>query len=169
MSLTGSRFSSESAQGPSIMEFDDEVEQSFGRPCRETNGKSERPNELTLSSSHEGHLSTAWWSSSDLLVHHCRRQPGDILCLRQGKCRTIAARWLACGCWTGTYYISGNDAYSTRFLRSHTLFGTPAGDRSPSAFSSSRRRLSTPRGWRAADLAVWPTMGVLHQTSIESF
>jgi hypothetical protein len=34
MSLTGSRFSSESAQGPSIMKFDDEVEQSFGRPYR---------------------------------------------------------------------------------------------------------------------------------------
>ena len=69
MSLTGSRFSSESAQGPSIMEFDDEVEQSFGRPYRQTNGRSERPNELTSSSSREGHLSTAWWSSSVLLLH----------------------------------------------------------------------------------------------------
>jgi hypothetical protein len=34
MSLTGSRFSSESAQGPSIMGFEDEAEQSIGRPCR---------------------------------------------------------------------------------------------------------------------------------------
>jgi hypothetical protein len=31
MSLAGSRFSSESAPGPSIMGFEDEVEQSFGR------------------------------------------------------------------------------------------------------------------------------------------
>src|SRR5262249_5780366 len=36
MSLTGSRFSSESAPGrPSIMGFEDEVEQSFARPCRQ--------------------------------------------------------------------------------------------------------------------------------------
>jgi len=40
MSLTGSCFSSE---------FDDEVEQSFGRPCRQTNGRSKRTCELTSS------------------------------------------------------------------------------------------------------------------------
>jgi hypothetical protein len=28
---------------------------------------------------------------------------------------------LACGCWTGTYYTSGNDAYPPRFVRSHTV------------------------------------------------
>src|ERR1035437_4257429 len=42
MSLTGSRFSSESAPGPSIMGFEDEAEQSLGRPCRYTNGRSKR-------------------------------------------------------------------------------------------------------------------------------
>jgi len=35
MSLTGSCFSSESAPGPSTMGFDDEVEQSYPRPCRQ--------------------------------------------------------------------------------------------------------------------------------------
>src|SRR6185369_15658028 len=34
MSLRGSRFSSESAPGPSSMGLEDEAEQSFGRPCR---------------------------------------------------------------------------------------------------------------------------------------
>src|SRR6516165_8101435 len=34
----------------SIMGVEDEVEQSFGRPCRQTNGRSKRPNELTSSS-----------------------------------------------------------------------------------------------------------------------
>ncbi len=36
-------------QGPSIMGVEDEVEQSFGRPCRQTDGRSKRPNELTSS------------------------------------------------------------------------------------------------------------------------
>ena len=36
-------------QGPSIMGFEDEAEQSIGRPCRQTNGRSKRPNELTSS------------------------------------------------------------------------------------------------------------------------
>ena len=33
-SLAGSCFSSESAPGPSSMGFENEAEQSFGRPCR---------------------------------------------------------------------------------------------------------------------------------------
>jgi len=49
ISLTGSCFSSESAQGPSIMGFEDEAEQSFGRPCQQANGRSKRPSELTSS------------------------------------------------------------------------------------------------------------------------
>src|ERR1700756_2656176 len=48
MSLTGSRFSSESAPGPSIMGSEDEVEQSFGRPCVAV-GRSKRPSGLTSS------------------------------------------------------------------------------------------------------------------------
>ena len=36
-------------QGPSIMGFEDEAEQSIGRPCRQTNGGSKRPSELTSS------------------------------------------------------------------------------------------------------------------------
>jgi hypothetical protein len=35
--------------GPSIMGFEDEVEQSFGRPCRRCNGRLKRTNELTSS------------------------------------------------------------------------------------------------------------------------
>src|SRR5262249_6000631 len=49
MSLTGSCFSSESARGPSIMGFEDEAEQSIGRPCRQANGRSKRTCELTSS------------------------------------------------------------------------------------------------------------------------
>jgi hypothetical protein len=48
MSLAGSRFSSDSAPGPSIMGFEDEVEQSVGRPCQ-TNGRFKRTYELTSS------------------------------------------------------------------------------------------------------------------------
>src|SRR5215831_9716470 len=40
-------------RGPSIMGFEDEAEQSFGRPfgrpCRQTNGRSKRTRELTSS------------------------------------------------------------------------------------------------------------------------
>ena len=46
MSLTGSRFSSESAPRPG---FEDEAEQSIGRPCRQTNGRSKSTCELTSS------------------------------------------------------------------------------------------------------------------------
>src|SRR5271169_4460520 len=49
MSLAGSRFSSDSALGPSIMGFEGEAEQSIGRPYRQTNGRSKRPSELTSS------------------------------------------------------------------------------------------------------------------------
>ena len=36
-------------QGPSIMGLENEAEQSIGRPCRQTNGRSKRTNELTSS------------------------------------------------------------------------------------------------------------------------
>ena len=36
-------------RGPSIMGFEDEVEQSIGRPCRQTNDRSKRTCELTSS------------------------------------------------------------------------------------------------------------------------
>ena len=36
-------------QGPSIMGFEDEVEQSFGRPCRQCNGRLKQTYELTSS------------------------------------------------------------------------------------------------------------------------
>ena len=49
MSLTGSRFSSESALGPSIMGSEDEAEQSLPRPYRQTNGRSKRTHDLTSS------------------------------------------------------------------------------------------------------------------------
>ena len=47
MSLAGSRFSSE--LGTKALPSEDEVEQSCGRPCRQMNGRSKRPNELTSS------------------------------------------------------------------------------------------------------------------------
>src|SRR6516164_7345776 len=43
--------------------FEDEVEQSFGRPRRQCDGRSKRTKDLTSSSSREGHHSTAGWSS----------------------------------------------------------------------------------------------------------
>ena len=65
-SLASTRFSSESAPGPSIMGSEDEVEQSLGRPCP-TAGPSGHANS-PHPSSREGHYSTAWWSSSFLLL-----------------------------------------------------------------------------------------------------
>src|SRR5437870_10845010 len=78
-------------QGPSIMGFEDEVEQSFGRPfgrpCRQCDGRSKQtydllgglavsvtagPSRRTISphpSSREGHHSTAGWNSIFLLLH----------------------------------------------------------------------------------------------------
>src|SRR5450631_2138920 len=51
------------------MGFEDEVEQSFGRPYRQTNGRSKRTHELTSSIVPRGTYSTARWSSSVLLSH----------------------------------------------------------------------------------------------------
>ena len=64
-SLASTRFSSESARGPSIMGSEDEVEQSLGRPCP-TAGPSGHANS-PHPSSREGHHSTARWTSSFLL------------------------------------------------------------------------------------------------------
>ena len=64
MSPTGSRFSSESAQGPSIMGSEDEAEQSNGRPCRQTTAGPSGHASSPHPSSREGHHSTARWSSS---------------------------------------------------------------------------------------------------------
>ena len=58
-------------KGPSTMGFEDEAEQSFPRPCRQTDGGFKR----TYSphpSSREGHHSTAWWNSSFLLSYLIR-------------------------------------------------------------------------------------------------
>ena len=69
ISLTGSCFSSESAQGPSIMGFEDEAEQSFGRPCQQANGRSKRPSELTSSIVPRGTSFHRRWSLGFLLSH----------------------------------------------------------------------------------------------------
>ena len=55
------------AKGPSIMGFEDEVEQSFGRPCRQCDGRFKRTYELTSSIVPRGTSSTTRWSSSFLL------------------------------------------------------------------------------------------------------
>jgi hypothetical protein len=55
-------------QGPSIMGFEDEVEQSFGRPRRWTNGGSKRTYDLTSSVVPRGTSFHARWSSSFLLL-----------------------------------------------------------------------------------------------------
>ena len=51
----------------SIMGFEDEVAQSFGRPCRQTDGRSKRTCELTSSIVPRGTSFHRWWSSSILL------------------------------------------------------------------------------------------------------
>ena len=50
------------------MGFEDEVEQSFSRPCRQTDGWSKRTYDLTSSIVPRGTSSTARWSSSFLLL-----------------------------------------------------------------------------------------------------
>jgi hypothetical protein len=61
------------AKGPSIMGSEDEVEPSLGRPCRQMpagpSGHAISPHP----SSREGHHSTAWWSSSFLLLGSMHR------------------------------------------------------------------------------------------------
>ena len=59
-------------KGPSSMGFENEAEQSLGRPYRQvTAGPSGHANS-PHPSSREGHHSTAWWSSSVLLSHVVR-------------------------------------------------------------------------------------------------
>ena len=67
MSPAGSRFSSESAPGRSIMGSEDEAEQSLGRPSRQATAGSSGHANSPHPSSREGHLSTAGWSSGFLL------------------------------------------------------------------------------------------------------
>jgi hypothetical protein len=67
MSLTGSCFSSESAPRPFHHGIRGRVEQSFGRPYRQSNGRSKRTCELTSSIVPRGTSSTARWNSSFLL------------------------------------------------------------------------------------------------------
>ena len=56
-------------QGPSIMGFEDEVEQSFGRPCRQCDGRSKRPNDLTSSIVPRGTSFHRWVELDFLLLH----------------------------------------------------------------------------------------------------
>ena len=59
-------------KGPSIMGFEDEVEQSFGRPCRQCDCRFKRTYELTSSIVPRGHHSTVGWSSiSSYCVGSC--------------------------------------------------------------------------------------------------
>src|SRR5215467_14995846 len=53
----------------SIMGFEDEVEQSFGRPCRQCDGRSKRPNDLTSSIVPRGTSFHRWVELDFLLLH----------------------------------------------------------------------------------------------------
>jgi hypothetical protein len=55
-------------QGPSIMGFEDEVEQSLRRPCRQATAGPSDDTDSPHPSSREGHHSTARWSSRVLLL-----------------------------------------------------------------------------------------------------
>src|SRR5262249_49516569 len=50
-------------KGPSIIRFEDEVEQSFGRPCRQCDGRFKRTHELTSSIVPRGTSFHRGWSS----------------------------------------------------------------------------------------------------------
>ena len=52
-----------SAPGPFHHGFKNRVDQSIGRPCRRTHGRSSGHCDLTSSSVPRGHHATAWWSS----------------------------------------------------------------------------------------------------------
>ena len=56
-------------QGSSIMGFEDEVEQSFGRPCRQCNGRLKQTYELTSSIVPRG-TSFHRWVELDFLLSH---------------------------------------------------------------------------------------------------
>src|SRR5262249_11797100 len=56
-------------QGPSIMGFEDEVEQSFGRACRQYDGRFKRTNELTSSIVPRGTSFHRWVDLDFLLLH----------------------------------------------------------------------------------------------------
>src|SRR5690349_18197549 len=66
--------------GPSIMGFEDEVKQSIGRPCRQTNGRSKRTCELTSSIVPRG---TSFHRSVRLNIRRANRA----LVLRRARCR----------------------------------------------------------------------------------
>ena len=86
----------------SIMGFEDEVEQSIGRPCRQLSGRSKRHCELTSSIVPRGHLSTTGWSSSfllsDVLLHGfhdataCSRVQRNSVPSTQMRCMITANR-----------------------------------------------------------------------------
>src|SRR5438128_12208948 len=56
-------------RGPSIMGFEDEVEQSFGRPCRQCDGRFKRTYELTSSIVPRGTSLHRWVELDFLLLH----------------------------------------------------------------------------------------------------
>jgi len=67
-------------QGPSIMGFEDEVEQSFGRPCRQ-NGRSKRTCELTSSIVPRG---TSFHRSVELEFSPIGFDPAGVSCCCRG-------------------------------------------------------------------------------------
>src|SRR6266550_2620590 len=56
-------------KGPSIMGYEDEVEQSFGRPCRQCDSRSKRTYELTSSIVPRGTSLHRWVELDFLLLH----------------------------------------------------------------------------------------------------
>src|SRR5215510_14997426 len=83
--------------------FEDELEQSFGRPCRQSDGGPSRHANSPHPSSREGHHSTARWSSSFLLsdlilqgfhaaAAACSRVHRNSVPSTQMRCRITARR-----------------------------------------------------------------------------
>src|SRR5215831_20099508 len=85
------------------MGFEDEVEQSLGRPCRQSDGGPSGHANSPHPSSREGHHSTARWSSSvllsDLILHGfhaaavaCSRVQRNSVPSTHMRCRITASR-----------------------------------------------------------------------------
>jgi len=81
MFLTGSCFSSESTPGRSIIGFEDEVERSLSRPCRQCDGRSKRTCELTSSIVPRG---TSFHRLVELEFPPIRFDPARFSCCRRG-------------------------------------------------------------------------------------
>src|ERR1700757_2682430 len=112
MSLTGSRFSSESALSPSSMGFEDEADQSNKRSCREMVGRSKRTHDLTSSIVPRG---TSFHRAVEF------------------ECSPIASARLSCCCCPGPAELGAVNPYAMHHDRHTAGHGDDSAPHSPMA------------------------------------